>query len=265
MSNLIHSTAIIADGAQIAADVKIGPFCVIGANVKIGAGTELKSHVVIEGYTELGENNIIYPFAVIGTPPQDLKYHGEASRVIIGNNNVIREYTTIQPGTEAANMETVVGSNSLFMLGTHIAHDCVVGDNVIFANNATIAGHVIVEDNVRIGGLAAVHQFVRIGRNAIIGGVTAVVRDVIPYGMVTGDRASLDGINLVGLRRQGIDREEITALQDAVEIVFAKEQTMNENIEIVKTKYPNSKMVQQLLAFLEVQTSRSYTLPRNET
>ena len=197
----IHQTAIVHPKAKIGQNVKIGPYCIVGENVTLGDCVNLHSHVHIEGITCIGENTTIFPFAAIGFPPQDLKYNGEKSSVLIGKNNTIREHVTIHSGTKLGRMETVTGDSCLFMVGSHIAHDCIVGNNVVMANNATLAGHVVIEDNVIIGGLAAVHQFVRIGRYSIIGGVSAVVNDVIPYASVAGDRAKLLGVNTRGLRR----------------------------------------------------------------
>jgi len=205
----IHPTAIISPKAKIAPDVIIGPYCIIGDNVSIGSGTRLSSHVVIEGKTTIGTNNNIFPFVSIGLVPQDLKFKGEDSAVEIGNNNQIREHVTIHLGTKDGIMKTTIGNNCLLMVGCHIAHDCVVGNNVIMANSATIAGHVELEDGVIIGGLSAVKQFVKIGRGAMIGGMSAVEKDIIPFGLVSGERASLKGLNLVGMKRRQVDRKEI--------------------------------------------------------
>lgn len=216
----IHPTAIIHENAQLGQDVEVGAYSIIGEHVKIGDGTKIQSHVVIEGHTQIGKNNQIFSFASIGKIPQDLKFGGEESRLIIGDNNRIREYVTMNPGTKDDRMETVVGSNCLFMISTHVAHDCVIGNNVIMANNATLAGHVVVEDFAIIGGLSAVRQFVRIGKHVMIGGMSAVEQDVIPYSLVVGDRAKLAGLNLVGLERRGFDKDEIKALRNAYKDVF---------------------------------------------
>jgi len=202
----IHPTAIIAPGARLADDVAIGPYCVVGEHVSLGSGVSLLAHVVIEGRTTIGAGTRIFPFASIGFEPQDLKYRGEESSLEIGSNNTIREYVTMNPGTAGGGMVTRVGNNSLFMVGVHIAHDCQVGDGVVMANNATLAGHVVIEDHAILGGLSAVHQFCRIGRHAMVGGLSAVVRDVIPYGQATGDRARLSGVNIVGMQRSGFSR-----------------------------------------------------------
>ncbi len=205
----IHPTAIISPKAKIAPDVIIGPYCIVGDNVSIGSGTRVFSHVVIDGKTTIGTNNNIFPFVTIGLVPQDLKFKGEDSVVEIGNNNQIREHVTIHLGTKDGIMKTTIGNNCLLMVGCHIAHDCVVGNNVIMANSATLAGHVELEEGVIIGGLSAVKQFVKIGRGAMIGGMSGVEKDIIPFGLVAGERASLNGLNLVGMKRKQIDRKEI--------------------------------------------------------
>jgi UDP-N-acetylglucosamine acyltransferase len=247
----IHKTAIIEEGAKIGENVKIGPFCVIGKHVKIGDGTELKSHVVIDGYTTIGKNNIIYPFASIGTAPQGLKFKGEASEVIIGDRNTIREYVTINPGTKDGTMITKVGNGCLLMIGTHIAHDCQVGNHCIFANNATLAGHVIVGDYAVIGGLSAVHQFVRIGKHAMIGGMSGVEHDVIPYGTVKGSRASLAGLNLVGMKRREIPTEEINKMRKFFKEVFiSEESTFEERLQKFEKESQDSEVIKDVLKFL---------------
>lgn len=256
----IHKTACISDKATIGDNVKIGPFCVIGDEVILKDGVELKSHVVLDGITIIGENTVIFPFASIGNPPQDLKFHGEKSSVIIGKNNVIREYCTIQSGTESGIMKTVVGDNCLLMVGTHIAHDCVVGDHVIFANMATLGGHVIVGDHVVIGGLSAVHQHVRIGKHAMIGGVTAVIRDVVPFATVFSDRASIEGVNITGLKRRGYDKSDIINLNKAFkEIFFEDNSDIKESLSRVSDKYKGSPLIDELIEFMSAESKRSYT------
>ncbi len=217
---IVHHTAIVSPNATIDKGVHIGPYCIIGDNVTLSNGVKLYSHIYIDGIVHIGANTTIFPFAVIGLPPQDLKYRGEASRVVIGENTIIREHVTIHTGTKLGRMETLIGNKCLLMVGSHIAHDCIVGNNVVMANNATLGGHVTVEDNVIIGGLAAIHQFVRIGQHSIVGGVSAVVDDVIPYASVAGDRAKLLGINTRGLRRHGFDSQDISALHRAYDILF---------------------------------------------
>lgn len=254
----IHRTAIIEDGAEIGDNVKIGPFCYVGKNVKIGDGTELKQSVIIDGYTTIGENNIIYPFAVIGQEPQDLKFEGEKSAIEIGDNNRIREHCTIHPGTKGDHLITKIGNNNLFMVNTHIAHDCVVGSNCIFANNATLGGHVHVGDFVVIGGMSAIHQKVRIGQHAMIGGVTGVVEDVIPYGVVVApERASLEGINLIGLKRRNFTTEEMNSLRHFYKEVFLTDNgALFDTVEELKEKYKDSETVQDIIEFLFEDTKR---------
>ena len=210
----IHPSAVVEDGAELGTGVQVGPFCVVGPQVRLDDGVVLKSHVVISGETSIGKETTVFPFASIGEVPQDLKFRGERSRLEIGTGNRIREYVTINPGTEGGGALTRVGNDGLFMAGSHIAHDCQIGDRVILVNNASVAGHCILEDDVIVGGLSGVHQFVRIGRGAMIGAVTMVTADVIPFGLVQGPRGHLDGLNLVGLKRRGASRADITALRD---------------------------------------------------
>lgn len=245
----IHPTAIIDPNAQIGADVMIGPYCVIGPNVVLGDRVELKSHVVIDGHTTIGEGTRVFPFASLGHAPQDLKYHGEPSQLIIGKNNTIREHVTMNPGTESGGMKTVVGDDGLYMMAVHVAHDCVIGNRVIMANNATLGGHVHVGDHVLIGGLAAVHQFVRIGSYAVIGGMSGVESDVIPYGRVKGERAHLAGLNLIGLERGGFEKETVKTLQKATKELFEGTGTLDERINKMSTDYANDKTVMQMIEF----------------
>ncbi|MDP0929581.1 acyl-ACP--UDP-N-acetylglucosamine O-acyltransferase [Paracoccus onubensis] len=210
----IHPSAVIEDGAEIGDGVEIGPFCVVGPQVRLARGVVLKSHVVVTGETSVGAETVIFPFASIGEIPQDLKFRGERARLEIGAGNRIREYVTMNPGTEGGGGVTVVGDEGLFMAGAHVAHDCRIGNRVILVNNASVAGHCVLEDDVIVGGLSGVHQFVRIGRGAMIGAVTMVTADVIPFGLVQGPRGHLDGLNLVGLKRRGASRADIAALRD---------------------------------------------------
>lgn len=210
----IHPSAVIEPGAKIGAGAQIGPFCVVGPQVELAAGVVLKSHVVVTGETSIGADTVIFPFACIGEIPQDLKFKGERARLEIGARNRIREYVTMNPGTEGGGGVTRVGDDGLFMAGSHVAHDCQIGDRVILVNNASVAGHCVLGDDVIIGGLSGVHQWVRIGRGAMIGAVTMVTADVIPYGLVQGPRGQLDGLNLVGLKRRGAARSEIGALRE---------------------------------------------------
>jgi UDP-N-acetylglucosamine acyltransferase len=222
---------------------------VIGESVVIGDNANLKSHVVIDGHTSVGNDCRIFPFASLGHAPQDLKYASEPSKLIIGNNNTIREHVTMNPGTKTGAMKTIVGDNGLFMMSVHIAHDCVIGNNVIMANNATLGGHVVVGDHVLIGGLAAVHQFIRIGSFAVIGGMTGVESDVIPYGRVKGERAHLAGLNLVGLERGGFEKDTIKSLQKALKELFEGEGTMDNRIANMEKSYAGDKTVMQMVEF----------------
>jgi len=260
----IHPSAIIADSVKLAENVTIGAYCVIRGNVVIGEGTELFSHVAISGNTTIGKNCRIFPFSSLGYEPQDLKYHGESSTLVIGDNNTIREYVTMNLGTEGGGMITSVGDNCLFMVGSHVAHDCRIGNNVILANNATLAGHVEVGDFSIIGGLAAVHQFVRIGSHAVIGGMSGVEHDVIPYGSVMGERANLAGLNLVGLKRRGFDRDTIHALRGAYKMLFEEaEGTLAQRAEKTQISYGNIKAVLDILSFMNDKTSRSLCVPKS--
>lgn len=249
MTDLIHPTAIVSPGATLGQNVQIGPYCVVGARVTLGDNVRLVSHVCVEGRTTIGENTVVYPFASLGHPPQDLKFHGEDSELIIGKNNTIREHVTMNPGTQGGGMKTVVGDNGLFMMSCHVAHDCVVGNNVIMANNATIAGHVHVGDFVLIGGLSAVHQFVRIGAHAVIGGMSGVENDVIPFGRVKGERAFLAGLNLIGLERRGFNREQVRLLQRAFNQLFGDEGTLDQRIESVENDFSTDETIMEIVRF----------------
>lgn len=245
----IHPTAIVDKAAQIHPSVRIGPYCVVGPDVTLEEEVELKAHVNVDGVTTIGKGTCVFPFTSLGTAPQDLKYKGEKSKLVIGENCVIREHVTMNTGTETGGMLTQVGSNCLLMVGIHIAHDCVVGNNVIMANNATLGGHVHVGNNVLIGGLAAVHQFVRIGNFAVVGGMSGVESDVIPYGRVKGERASLAGLNLVGLERQGFDKEQVRELQKAYKELFDAEGTFDTRLDSVSQSYADSDTVQSIVRF----------------
>lgn len=262
-TDLIHQTAIINNGAKLGKNIKIGPFCVVGSEVVLGDNVTLHSHVVVEGHTSVGDNTQIFPFASIGHVPQDLKFHGEESRLEIGKNNMIREHVTMNPGTEGGGMLTKIGDNCLFMMSSHVAHDCMVGNNVILANNATIAGHVHVGDFAIIGGLSAVHQFVRIGHHAMIGGMSGIENDVIPYGQANGERASLSGLNLVGLKRRGVDREDIHALRSAYRMLFSPEGTLAERIDDVEELFKSNSAVMDVITFMRSEASRALCQPKN--
>ena len=258
----IHPTAIVASGARLADDVVIGPYCVIGEDVALGAGVRLAAHVVIDGRTTIGEGTRIFPFASIGLEPQDLKYQGEASSLVIGRHNTIREYVTINPGTAGGGMVTRVGDDCLLMVGVHIAHDCQIDDHVIMANNATLAGHVVIEQYARLGGLCAVHQFVRIGRHAMIGGMSGVERDVIPYGQVMGDRARLYGLNIVGMQRHGFSRDDIQGLRSAYQFLFSADGTLNDRVNETAERFGGIGPVDDIIAFIRADSSRAICQPK---
>jgi UDP-N-acetylglucosamine acyltransferase len=260
----IHPTAIIAKGAKLGANVSIGPYSIVGEQVTLADGVILHSHAVIEGNTIIGAQTEVFPFTSLGHRPQDKKFKGEESRLEIGARNVIREHVTMNPGTEGGGMITKVGDDCLFMASSHVAHDCHVGNRVILANNATLAGHVSVGDNAIIGGLSAVHQFVRIGANAFIGGMSGVEKDVIPFGTVKGERASLDGLNLIGLKRSNIERERIHALRHAFkELFFNTKGTLNERAEALKASYDEPE-VRMLLEFVLSDSSRAFCTPTSK-
>lgn len=257
----IHPTAVIADGARIGADVRIGPYCVIGDDVTIGEGTELKNHVSVDGYTLIGARNVIFPFASLGQRPQDLKYKGERTLLEIGDDNTIREYVTMNPGTEGGGGVTRVGNGNLFMNHVHVGHDCIVGNGAIFANAATLGGHVSVGDGAVLGGLAAVHQFCRIGERAMIGGLAGVVADVIPFGTVMGERAHLAGLNLVGLKRGGASRSDVAGLRAAYTALFEGEGTLGERAQRVAADHGDNPLVAQVIQFIADGSSRHITTP----
>ena len=260
MSN-IHPSSVIEDGAQIDPSAVIGPFCLVGSEVIIGPGVELKSHVVVKGRTEIGEGTVVFSFAVIGEIPQDLKFKGEQSGLLIGKRNRIREHVTMNAGTEGGGGMTKIGDDCLFMAGCHIAHDAIIGDRVIVVNSAAVAGHCILEDDVIVGGLSGIHQFVRIGRGAIIGAVTMVANDVIPYGLVQAPRGALDGLNLVGLKRRGVARADITALRAAFQMLAQGEGTFHNRIERLGAE-TESTYVKEIVDFVTGDTDRSFLTPR---
>jgi UDP-N-acetylglucosamine acyltransferase len=260
----IHPTAVIEEGATLGKNVSVGPYCTVGAEVKLEDGVTLVSHVVVMGRTTVGANTKIFPFASIGAPPQDLKYKGEPSQLVIGCNNLIREHVTMNPGTEGGGMLTSIGNNCLFMVGAHVAHDCRISDHVILVNNATLAGHVEVGEWAILGGLSAVHQFVRIGRHAMIGGMSGVENDVIPYGSVLGNRARLSGLNVVGLKRRNFDRETIHALRNAYRLLFAPEGTMAERIKDVAEVFKTNEPVMEIVNFIRADSNRAICQPNLE-
>jgi len=246
---MIHRSSIIDNKAKISKNVKIGAYSVIGPNVEIAENVEIHSHVNIDGNTKIGERTKIYPFASIGTAPQDLKFNGEKNSLVIGKNNTIREYVTINPGTSGGGGKTIVGDNCLFMISSHIAHDCIVGDNVVIANNVPLGGHVIVEDDVVIGGNSAVQQFTRIGRLAMIGGMTGVLKDVIPFGLSFGNRNYLKGLNLIGLRRKKYENKKIIELNDVYKNIFSSK-NLHENLNKINGEYKENDLVKEVTNFI---------------
>lgn len=260
----IHPSAILDPSARLGAEVSIGPYCTVGPDVVLGDRVELISHVVVGGHTTIGAGTAVYPFASLGLRPQDLKFKGEPSTLEIGANNQIREHVTMNPGTQGGGMVTRIGDNGLFMVGAHVAHDCRVGDHVLLANNATLAGHVTVGDYVIVGGLCAVHQFVRIGSFAIIGGMSGVEKDVIPFGLVKGERAWLSGLNMVGLERRGFSREDIRALRSAYRMMFAPEGTLAERVEETASHYSDQRQVSQIVEFIRTASARPICQPKSD-
>ena len=255
MSIEIHKSSIISKETKLGSKVKIGPYCMLGPNVQVGNNVKIYSHVNLDGYTIIGSDTQIFPFASIGTVPQDLKYKGEKSKLLIGSNNIIREYVTMNPGTKGGGLITKIGNNCLFMIGSHVAHDCFIGNNVIMANNATLAGHVCIDDFAILGGLSAVHQFVRIGKHAMVGGMSGVENDVIPYGSVMGDRAFLSGLNIIGLKRRGFNRNEIQDLRTVFRLIFSIEGTINERLKDAGKMYKKNKVVMEIVNFIKLKNS----------
>jgi len=257
----IHPSAVVESGANIAAGCQIGPFCHVGPEVTLHEGVVLKSHAVVTGMTEIGAETVIFPFANIGDIPQDLKYAGEKTQLIVGKRNRIREGVTMNTGTDGGGGITRVGDDNLFMTGAHVGHDAIVGNHVVVANQSAIAGHCIIEDGVIIGGLSGIHQFVRIGRGAIIGAVTMVTNDVIPYGLVQGPRGALDGLNLVGLKRRGVAKEDITALRAAYQALAQGEGAFQERARRLSEEAPNSQYVRDVVDFVLKGSDRSFLTP----
>ena len=258
----IHPTAIVAPGAELSGDVVIGPYCIVGRNVPLGASVTLRSHAVVDGHTTIGEGTRLFPFASIGLEPQDLKYRGEKSELVIGRNNTIREYVTMNPGTEGGGLVTRIGDGCLFMVGAHVAHDCQIGNCVVMANNATLGGHVVVEDYAVLGGLCAVHQFVRIGKHAMIGGMSGVERDVIPYGQVMGDRARLCGLNIIGMQRRGFSRENIQGLRNAYQFLFSTDGTLIDRVNETAERFSGIGPVDDIIEFIRADSSRAICQPK---
>ena len=259
---MIHPTAIVDKNSKISQNVDIGPYCIIGPNVEIGPNSKLHSHISIKGSTKIGKNNEIFPFVSIGTSPQDLKYKGENNSILIGNNNKLREYVNINPGTSHGGTITKLGNNNLLMVYTHVAHDCNLGNNIVLANNVQVGGHVTIEDNSIVGGSCAIHQFSRIGTLAMVGGMTGVLSDVIPYGLSLGNRNNLVGLNLIGLRRAKISIEDIKILQKFYDIVFSN-QNFRSNIDNLNKDIKVNKYVKTIIDFINSDKKRPISLPEN--
>ena len=259
---MIHQSSIIDPQAKISKKVKIGPFCYIGPNVQLGENVELISNVHLEGNTKIGNGTRIFPFASVGTQPQDLKYNNEKNSTIIGDNNIIREYVTINPGTEGGGSKTIIGNNCLLMISSHVAHDCKIVNNVIIANNVPLGGHVTIEDSVVIGGNSAVQQFTRIGRLAMIGGMTGVLKDVIPFGLSIGNRNYLQGLNLIGLRRKKYENKTIMGLDKAYKEIFSSK-NLHENLSKINGEHNDNELVNEVIAFIEKDKKRPICLPQS--
>ena len=260
INDLIHPSSVIEPGAKLADDVIVGPFSYIGPEVNLHSGVERKSHGVVTGKTEIGEKTVVYPFSVIGEIPQDLKFNGEKTSLRIGKRNQIREHVTINTGTALGGGLTSVGNDCLLMTGSHVAHDVQINNKVIIANCGAVAGHCVIEDDVIIGGLSGIHQFVRIGRGAIIGAVTMVTNDVIPFGLVQGPRGALDGLNLIGLKRKGVDRSDITALRAAFQTLAQGEGTFQDRAKKLKEE-ATSEYVDTITNFILGVSDRSFLIP----
>jgi len=257
---MIHKTAIVDKNAKISKNVSIGSYSIIGPNVEILKNVKIYSHVNISGNTTIGSETIIFPFASIGTDPQDLKFNGEQNKLIIGKKNIIREYVTINPGTKAGGSVTSIGNNCLFMISSHVAHDCKVGNNVVIANNVPLGGHVTIEDSVVIGGNSAVQQYTRIGRLAMIGGMTGVLKDVIPFGLSFGNRNYLKGLNLIGLRRGQYENKVIIELVEAYKKIFSGGNLQN-NLTNINGEFKGNKLVKEVTEFISKDKKRPICLP----
>ena len=259
---MIHPTAIVDKNSKISKNVEIGPYCIIGSDVEIGPNSKLHSHISIKGKTKIGKNNEIFPFVSIGTSPQDLKYKGEKNSIIIGDNNKLREYVNINPGTSQGGTITKLGSNNLLMVYCHIAHDCNIGNGIVLANNVQVGGHVTIEDNAIVGGSCAIHQFSRIGKLAMVGGMTGVLSDVIPFGLSLGNRNNLVGLNLIGLRRAKISNDDIKILQKSYEAIFSNK-NFRSNIDSLNVELKDNKYVKIIIDFINSDKKRPISLPQN--
>jgi UDP-N-acetylglucosamine acyltransferase len=258
----VHATAIVDPKAELASDVVVGPFCVVGPHVRLGDGVRLEAHVVVTGRTTIGPDCRIFSFACLGHRPQDLKYKGEETELIIGRNNQIREHVTMHPGTVGGGGVTRVGDGGLYMAAIHVAHDCQIGNGVVMANNATLGGHVEIQDQALLGGVCAVHQFVRIGRQAMIGGLAGVENDVIPYGLVLGNRAYMNGLNIVGMKRRGASREEINSVRAAYRLLFASEGAFADRLAEAEERFANQPRVVEIVRFIQGARHRAICMPR---
>ena len=260
---IVHPTAVVEAGAKLGAGVRIGPFCCVGGNVELGDGSQLVSHAVLVGHTTVGPRAKIFPFASVGHPPQDLKYAGEPTVLVIGSDCTIREGVTLNPGTAHGTSRTLIGDRCVFLANSHVAHDCVIGNNVIMSNNVMLAGHCKIGDYVILGGGAGVHQFVRIGSHAFIGGLSGIENDVIPYGMALGNRAHLAGLNIIGLRRRGFTRDQIHDIRRAYRLLFADEGTLKERVEDVAEEFSKHPIVHEILDFIREGGDRAICTPRD--
>jgi len=261
---MIHPSSIISNKASINKNVTIGPYCIIGDNVEIEEGCDLISHIQISGNTYIGKNNTFYPFSSIGLPPQDMKYEGENSKLIIGNNNIIREHVTINPGTKDGGMITKIENNCLIMIGSHIAHDCLISSNVILVNNATLGGHVVINENAIIGGNSAVHQFVNIGKYAMIGGMSGVEANILPYSLYTGIRSNLRGLNLVGLKRKGLSKATIAVIYSVFKKIFSNNDNIINNIKKLTNEEKAINEIDEIIEFINLNSKRGIVKFINE-
>ena len=259
-NKMIHETSIIDKKAKISTNVNIGAYTIIGPNVEINENVEIHSQVNISGYTKIGSETKIFPFASIGTDPQDLKFKNEKNSLLIGKRNTIREYVTINPGTAGGGGITKIGDDCLFMIASHVAHDCQIGNNVVIANNVPLGGHAIVEDSVIIGGNSAVQQFTRVGRLAMIGGMTGVLKDVIPFGLSFGNRNYLKGLNLIGLRRNNYENKKIIELSEAYKMIFASK-NLHENLNKINGEFKDNKLVSEVIKFISKDKKRPICSP----
>ena len=264
MQPAIHPTAVVEPGAELGAGVRIGPFCHVAGDAVLGDHVQLMSHVSVQGATTLGAGCVVHPMAIIGGPPQNAKHKGGRTTLVVGANCIIREAVTIHRGTDTSRGETTVGDNGNFLANTHIAHDCIVGRNVTMANGSMLGGHCEIGDFVNLGGLSAVHQMTRIGHHAFIGGATIVIADVIPYGMALGDRASLRGFNIIGMKRSGMTRDEIFTLRKAYRMLFDQGGALSENLDRVDAAFPDDAHVRDIIDFLRGGGKRRFTIPRSK-